>query len=97
MLQQWPVNHGHGSGLAVRLASITLAAVPAEELTYRSALLGLRLGTDRRPGAVAWSSALFGLSHVLPTLSTMSQTAAGRLAAAAFGRRGCTDCGACGA
>jgi uncharacterized protein len=67
----------HDRGLAVRLASITLAAVPAEELAYRSALLGLWLGTGRRR-AVVWSSALFGLSHVSPTLSTMSQTAVGR-------------------
>jgi uncharacterized protein len=67
---------GHHS-FAVRLASITLAAVPAEELAYRSALLGLWLGTGPRRAA-AWSSVLFGLSHVLPTLSTMSQTAAGR-------------------
>jgi uncharacterized protein len=65
-------------GLAVQLAVITLAAVPAEELTHRSALLGLRLGTSGPAGAVAWSSALFGLSHILPTLSTMSQTAVGR-------------------
>jgi uncharacterized protein len=68
---------GHRGGLAARLASITFAAVPAEELTYRSALLGLWLGTGRRR-AVAWSSVLFGLSHVSPTLSTMSQTAVGR-------------------
>jgi uncharacterized protein len=64
----------HG-GLAAELARITIAAVPAEELTYRSALLGLLVGDGRQRGAVAWSSALFGLSHVLPTLSTMSQTA----------------------
>lgn len=69
---------GASGGLAAQLAMITLAAVPAEELTYRSALLGLRLGTGRRPGPVVWSSVLFGLSHVLPTLSTMSQTAVGR-------------------
>ena len=65
-------------GLAAELARIAFVAVPAEELTYRSALLGLRLGCGGRPGAVAWSSLLFGLSHVLPTLSTMSQTALGR-------------------
>ena len=69
---------GRRGGLAAQLASIAFAAVPAEELTYRSALLGLRLGTGQRPGAVVWSSALFGLSHVLPTLATMSQTAVGR-------------------
>jgi len=68
---------GRGS-LAAGLARITFAAVPAEELTYRSALLGLRLEDGPRAGAVAWSSVLFGLSHVLPTLSTMDRTALGQ-------------------
>ena len=67
-----------GGGLAGELARITFAAVPPEELTYRSALLGLRLGSGPQASAVAWSSALFGLSHILPTLSTMSQTALGQ-------------------
>lgn len=67
-----------GGGLAAGVARITLAAVPPEELVYRSALLGLRLGTGAQAGAVAWSSALFGLSHIQPTLSTMSQTAVGQ-------------------
>jgi membrane protease YdiL (CAAX protease family) len=62
---------------AAGLARITFATVP-EELTYRSALLGLRLGTGGPAGAVAWSSVLFGLSHILPTLSTMSRTALDR-------------------
>ena len=65
-------------GLAAGLARITFAAVPPEELTYRSALLGLGLGSGSRAGAVAWSSALFGLSHILPTRSTMGQTALGQ-------------------
>jgi uncharacterized protein len=65
-------------GLAAGLARITFAAVPPEELTYRSALLGLWLGGGSRAGAVAWSSALFGLSHILPTRSTMGQTALGQ-------------------
>ena len=65
-------------GLAAGLARITFAAVPPEELTYRSALLGLWLGNGSRAGAVAWSNALFGLSHILPTRSTMGQTALGR-------------------
>jgi membrane protease YdiL (CAAX protease family) len=68
---------GHG-GLAAELARITFAAVPPEELTYRSALLGLWLGNGSRAGAVAWSSALFGLSHILPTRATMGQTALGQ-------------------
>src|SRR5262249_56877222 len=62
-------------GLAAGLARITFAAVPPEELTYRSALLGLWLGNGSPASAVAWSSALFGLSHILPTRSTMGQTA----------------------
>ena len=65
-------------GLAAGLARITFAAVPPEELTYRSALLGLWLGNGSRARAVAWSSALFGLSHILPTRSTMGQTALGQ-------------------
>jgi len=64
--------------LATELARITFVAVPPEELTYRSALLGLWLGRGRPTRAVVWSSALFGLSHILPTLSTMSQTAVQR-------------------
>lgn len=62
-------------GLATGLARITVAAVPPEELVYRSALLGLWLADGSPAGAVAWSSGLFGLSHILPTLSTMSQSA----------------------
>jgi uncharacterized protein len=63
--------------LAAGLARITLAAVPPEELTYRSALYGLLLGNGTRVGAVTWPSVLFGVSHVLPTLSTMGKTAIG--------------------
>lgn len=68
---------GGGGELAAELAKITFAAVPPEELTYRSALLGLWLERGPRASAVAWPAALFGLSHILPTLSTMSQTALG--------------------
>ena len=67
-----------GGGLAAGLARITFAAVPPEELTYRSALLGLWLGNGSQASAMAWSSALFGLSHILPTRSTMGQTALGQ-------------------
>ena len=66
---------GGWGDLAGELARITFAAVPPEELTYRSALLGLWLGHGPVARAVAWSSVLFGLSHILPTLSTMSGTA----------------------
>jgi membrane protease YdiL (CAAX protease family) len=64
-----------GRDLAAGLARITFATVPPEEIIYRSALLGLRLGDGSRASAVAWSSALFGVSHILPTLSTMNQSA----------------------
>jgi len=62
--------------LARGLARITFASVPPEELTYRSALLGLGLGNGSPASAVAWSSAWFCLSHILPTLATMHRTAA---------------------
>ena len=65
-----------GGDLARGLARITFASVPPEELTYRSALLGLGLGNGSPASAVAWSSAWFGLSHILPTLATMHRTAA---------------------
>lgn len=67
-----------GGGLAAELARITFATVPPEELIYRSALLSLRLGDGSEASAVAWSSVAFGLSHILPTLSTMSATALNR-------------------
>ncbi|HEX9032832.1 MAG TPA: CPBP family glutamic-type intramembrane protease [Streptosporangiaceae bacterium] len=81
--------------LPAELARITFAAVPPEELTYRSALLGLAVASApvasttvagapvasapvagaSVASAVAWSSLLFGLSHIPPTLATMSKTA----------------------
>lgn len=65
-----------GRGLAGALARITFAAVPPEELAYRSVLLGLRLRDGPPAPALAWSSALFGLSHIAPTLATMRHTVA---------------------
>lgn len=63
-----------GSGLAGALTRITLTAVPPEELSYRSALLGLWLRSGSPARAAGWSSALFGLSHIAPTLATMRHT-----------------------
>ena len=62
------------ASLAVELARITLVAVPPEELIYRSGLPALLpAGSPGRSaaGTLAWSSALFGMSHVAPTLATM--------------------------
>ena len=43
----------------------------AEEIAFRGALLGLLLRRHRRATAVASSSLLFGLWHLLPTLPAM--------------------------
>jgi uncharacterized protein len=51
--------------LAVR---IPLATAVAEELLFRGALLGLVQRRRSPAAAVAWTSLLFGASHVLPTL-----------------------------
>jgi membrane protease YdiL (CAAX protease family) len=74
--------------LPAELARITFAAVPPEEFTYRSALLGMALVSTTAPGAVAWSSLLFGLSHIPPTLATMSKSAMHRHVADGSVRRG---------
>jgi hypothetical protein len=46
----------------------------AEEIAFRGALLGLLLRRHRRATAVASSSLLFGLWHLLPTLPAMRRT-----------------------
>ena len=51
---------------------------PGGDSRYRSALLGLWLGNGSPASAAAWSSAPSGLSHILPTRSTMGQTALGQ-------------------
>jgi membrane protease YdiL (CAAX protease family) len=47
---------------------IPLATAVYEELVFRSAILGLALRVLPQPTAVAVSSALFGLWHILPAL-----------------------------
>ncbi|HEY5986541.1 MAG TPA: CPBP family intramembrane glutamic endopeptidase [Streptosporangiaceae bacterium] len=67
---------GGCANLVSGLARIAFAEVPPEELTYRSALPALWTGDGwSRASSVALSSVLFGVSHVLPTLSSMGQTA----------------------
>lgn len=70
-------------GLAGELARITFLRVPAEELTYRSGLMSLRLASGSPAGAIAWPSLLFGLSHIAPALADVR---GGRLEARLAGR-----------
>jgi membrane protease YdiL (CAAX protease family) len=53
------------------LLRIPFGTALAEELIFRGALLGLFLQRHRPWVAVALSSAVFGLWHVLPTLSSL--------------------------
>jgi uncharacterized protein len=62
------------------LFRIPLGTALAEELTFRSALLGLSLRHRSWPRSVAWTSALFGLWHVLPTIDTLPEHVVGRAA-----------------
>jgi uncharacterized protein len=55
---------------------IPLGTAVAEELLFRSALLGLSLRQRSWVASIAWSSALFGLWHVLPTITTLPDSAA---------------------
>jgi len=64
------------------LLRIPIATALGEELVFRSALLGL-FGRGRSPQvAVAASSALFGLWHILPTLESLGPATTVRSAAA---------------
>lgn len=63
--------------LAVR---IPLGTALAEELVFRSALLGLLLPAVGRARAVLASAILFGLWHVLPTLDAGSAVSGGAVA-----------------
>jgi uncharacterized protein len=78
---------GHGPGESVyHLIRIPLATALAEELQFRGALLALLLRRRPPAAAVAWTSALFGAWHVLPTLDRSHGNPAG--GAVAAGRDG---------
>lgn len=62
------------------LVRIPLGTAVAEELTFRGALLGLSLRQRSWPASVAWTSALFGLWHILPTIDTLPKHVVGRAA-----------------
>lgn len=61
---------------ADQLAQIALVRIPFgtalfEEIAFRGVLLGLLLRLMRPPWAVLWSSVVFGLWHIAPTLVTL--------------------------
>lgn len=62
------------------LVRIPLGTALAEELTFRSALLGLSLRQRSWPASIALSSSLFGLWHVVPTIDTLPEHVIGRAA-----------------
>jgi uncharacterized protein len=67
----------HGLAVAYEMAvRIPVGTALAEELMFRSALLGLSLHRGSWVASTAWSSTLFGLWHVLPTLTTLPDNAA---------------------
>ena len=60
------------------LVRIPLETALAEEVIFRGVLLGLGQRSRSRVLAVATSSALFGLWHVVPTLAALARGANGR-------------------
>ncbi len=70
------VNANTGRALYDMLVRIPLGTALAEELLFRGALLGLFMRRHRAGTAVALSSALFGLWHVSPTLSSLASNPA---------------------
>ena len=61
---------------------IPLETALAEELIFRSALLGIARGSRSTPAAVATSSVMFGLWHVIPTWTALDGSAVGAAAGA---------------
>jgi uncharacterized protein len=68
---------GAGYVLYHSLVRIPLGTVVAEETIFRGSVLGLLLQRHPRARAIAMSSLLFGLWHVLPTLDTLRLNPAG--------------------
>lgn len=62
------------------LFRIPVGTAFAEELAFRGVLLGLSLQHRSWGASVAWTSALFGLWHVLPTIDTLPHNPLGRAA-----------------
>lgn len=72
------------------LVRIPLATVIAEEVLFRSALLGVALHTHRRGRAVSSTAIAFGLWHIVPALRSHSTNAAGARLADRVGGRAAT-------
>jgi membrane protease YdiL (CAAX protease family) len=69
--------HPSGAALVYEMAvRIPIGTAVGEELLFRSALLGLSLSRRSWGASVAWSSTLFGLWHVVPTIATLPGSAA---------------------
>jgi membrane protease YdiL (CAAX protease family) len=77
-----PIGHGlfvpqsrlRASGIAFEvLVRIPLGTALSEEVLFRGALLGRFLARTSQREATAFSSLLFGLWHVLPTLDTLAR------------------------
>ncbi len=62
------------------LIRIPVGTALAEELTFRGALTGLSLRQRSWPATVAFTSALFGLWHVLPVIDTLAKHPLGKVA-----------------
>jgi membrane protease YdiL (CAAX protease family) len=84
----------HGAGARTlayhALVRIPLATALAEELLFRSALLGIELRSRSRRRAVAMTAIAFGLWHVLPALRSHESNPAGAELASRAGGRAAT-------
>jgi membrane protease YdiL (CAAX protease family) len=80
---------GHGRAFYELALRIPIGTALAEELLFRGGLTALFAQRRSWPAAVASSSALFGLWHVLPTVQSLdTNTAAGPVNASASRRAG---------
>ena len=69
MIKDERVAHLSGKGLAYQvLVRIPLGTALLEEVAFRGVLVGAWIASGR-PSAIAWSSLVFGLWHVGPTIN----------------------------
>jgi membrane protease YdiL (CAAX protease family) len=77
--------HGRRRAVFEVMVRIPFGTTLSEEVIFRGSILGLLLRRHPRPVAVALTSALFGVWHVLPTLSSLQSAVLGRHAAGMAG------------